>query len=237
MGFSSRLDRLHLEARGNKWLQYFAILLRLGLAVGFIPSGLVKIMGERFTSLSSLHPMGSYLDALYRTGFYYTSLGVMQVLAGILLLIPRTVTLGALIYFPIILNIWMLSIAIRFEGSQVSSTLMVLANLFLLCWDYHKLKYILPFKHKESKIALEERLVPSNKFPALFFAGVFVTAVSIGLFFRFGYEIAPRITNKDCKIQCPDSKKPEACIQFCDCIHVRGESLEKCLEEFDKQRN
>lgn len=101
-------------------------------------------MGERFTDLSNNHPMGHYLEALHRTGYYYTFIGVLQVTAAILLLIPRTATLGALIYFPIILNICILSLAVRFDGSFVSAPLMVLANLYLLCWDYDKLKYIFP---------------------------------------------------------------------------------------------
>jgi hypothetical protein len=107
-------------------------------------------MGERFTVLSVKHPMGHYLEALHRTGYYYTFIGILQVTAAVLLLIPRTATLGALIYFPIILNICILSLAVRFEGSFVSSPLMVLANLYLLCWDYHKLKFIMPF-YKQSQ--------------------------------------------------------------------------------------
>jgi hypothetical protein len=37
-----------------------------------------------------------------RTGFYYTFIGVSQLTAALLLLIPRTTLLGAIIYFPII---------------------------------------------------------------------------------------------------------------------------------------
>jgi uncharacterized membrane protein YphA (DoxX/SURF4 family) len=144
MSVSSTLDRLHSRVRKNKWLRYFAIFNRIGLAIGFLPSGFTKITGERFTSLSVHHPMGNYLEALHRTGYYYTFIGILQVTAAILLLIPRTATLGAVIYFPIILNICILSLALRFEGSFISSPLMVLGNLYLLCWDYHKLKFILP---------------------------------------------------------------------------------------------
>jgi uncharacterized membrane protein YphA (DoxX/SURF4 family) len=147
MSISSALDRLHFKVKQKKWLRYFTVFNRVGLALGFLPAGLVKIFGERFASgLSVKHPMGNYLEALHRTGYYYTFIGVLQVVAAILLLIPRTATLGAVIYFPIILNICILSFAVRFEGSLVSSTLMVLANLYLLCWDYDKLKFILPFK-------------------------------------------------------------------------------------------
>ena len=145
MNLTSFLDRIHYKARQNRKLKYLTIFTRIGLAFGFLPSGFVKIMGERFTALSVKHPMGHYLEALHRTGYYYTFVGIMQVVAAVLLLIPRTATLGVLIYFPIILNIWILSWAVRFEGSFVSSPLMTLACLYLLCWDYHKLKFILPF--------------------------------------------------------------------------------------------
>lgn len=143
---STRLDRLHARAKQNKWLRRFATFCRVALAAGFIPSGFVKVNGERFTSLGVNHPMGHYLLALYRTGFYYTFIGVVQLMAAVLLLIPRTATLGAVIYFPIILNICILSLSVRFDGSFVSSPLMVLANIYLLCWYYDRLKYILPFK-------------------------------------------------------------------------------------------
>ena len=156
MSISSTLDRIHYKAKQNKKLRYFTVFNRLGLALGFLPSGFVKINGERFTALSVNHPMGNYLEALHRTGFYYTFIGVLQVLAAILLLIPRTATLGALIYFPIILNICILTFAVRFEGSWLSSPLMVLANLYLLCWDYDKLKYIFPWERKGAESRMQE---------------------------------------------------------------------------------
>jgi uncharacterized membrane protein YphA (DoxX/SURF4 family) len=145
MSFSSTLDRVHYKAKQNRWLRYFAVFNRIMLAMGFLPSGFVKINGEHFTALTGCHPMGRYLDAFYQTGYYYNFVGVMQMTAAILLLIPRTATLGAILYFPIIFNICILSLAVRFEGSFVTSPLMVLANLFLLCWDYDKLKYIFPW--------------------------------------------------------------------------------------------
>jgi len=150
MHISDKLDRLHAKVRQKRWLRYFALLCRMMLALGFIPAGIVKIIGERFASgLSAKHPMGHYLEALQYTGYYYSFIGFAQVIAAIFLLIPRTVTLGALIYFPIILNICILSYAVRFEGSLVSSLLMVLANVYLLCWNYDKLKFIFPWTQQK----------------------------------------------------------------------------------------
>src|SRR5215213_1443466 len=146
MSISSTLDRLHMQAKQNRWLWLFSIFNRLVLALGFIPAAIVKLMNERFASgLHANHPMGHYLEALHQTGYYYTFIGVVQLAAAIMLLIPRTVTLGAFLYFPVILNITILTYATRFEGSLFTAPLMTLANLYLLGWNYEKWKYILPF--------------------------------------------------------------------------------------------
>jgi uncharacterized membrane protein YphA (DoxX/SURF4 family) len=233
MSISSTLDRLHARAKQNRWLRYFTVMNRIGLAFGFLPSGFVKIMGERFTSLSNNHPMGQYLEALHHTGYYYTFIGILQVTAAILLLIPRTALLGAILYFPLILNICILSLALRFDGSLLSSPLMVLSNLYLLCWDYDRLKYIFPFKRSVIYKDLPEQKVTNNKFPFLFFGGVLATAVVLVLVLINVFAIRPYNTLQDCKAHCIDSRNPKACEDFCGCIHSQGQPLDKCLEEYN----
>jgi hypothetical protein len=192
-------------------------------------------MGERFASgLSVNHPMGHYLEALQQTGYYYPFIGVMQVTAAILLLIPRTATLGALLYFPMILNICILSFAVRFDGSLLSSPLMVLANLYLLCWDYDKLKFIMPFNRLPATNAAPKPEALSNKFPALFFAGAAATLVVLVLAVTNVYNIMPRNSFSDCTRQCERSNNPKACNNFCDCIHKKAQPLGKCLDEYNK---
>ena len=97
MNLLAQLDNLYQESKKNQWLRHFAVFCRVTLALGFIPSGIVKLMGERFTALPSNHPLGHYFDALHLTGFYYTFIGVSQLTAALLLLIPRTTLLGAII--------------------------------------------------------------------------------------------------------------------------------------------
>lgn len=230
MRILSRLESLHAIAQTNRWLRYFTVFTRIALAAGFLPSGFVKILGERFTSLSVNHPMGHYLEALHQTGFYYTFIGVLQVTAAILLLVPRTATLGAVLYFPIILNICILSLSVRFDGSLLSSPLMVLANLYLLCWDYDKLKYIFPF----TPPATQGQTAGSNRFPTLFFAGVIATAMLLVFTLTHIYPILPHNTLSDCERQCSDSKNPQACIEFCNCIHQQGQPLEQCLNKYNQ---
>ena len=235
MKLGAKLDKIHYQARRNKWLGYFAVFCRIALAAGFIPSGMQKVLGERFTVLAVNHPMGNFLEAFYHTGYYYTFVGIMQVLAAILLLIPRTVTIGAFIYLPIILNICILSLAVRFEGSQITSPLMVCAVLFLLCWDYHKFKNIFPFNHSISKSELPQKDEMTKKFPIKFFAGVFAVMIVVVFHTRIFYKIMPRNTILDCKTQCKD-ENDKLCIDFCECIHKEGKSLEKCLGKFNKSK-
>lgn len=115
-------------------------MTRVLLALGFTPSGLTKLLGNRFTILSPETPVGFFFEALYRSGFYWNFIGACQLFAALLLLIPRTATLGALVYFPLILNIFVITVSLHFTGTPVITGLMLLASIYLLCWDADKLK-------------------------------------------------------------------------------------------------
>lgn len=236
MSISNRLNCIYNEAKGNKWFHYFAVFCRIMLALGFIPSGVVKVMGERFASgLSVNHPLGHYLEALHHTEYYYTFIGISQLIIALLLLIPRTALLGALMYFPIILNICILTYAVRFEGTRIT-TLMVLANLYLLCWDYDRIKYILPFKQVKEENYLVRKKTLSNRFPFVFFGCVFAMIASVILINNFLYDIRPGNSLIECTNGCAGNSNPKACLEFCDCIHNKGKSLNECLIEYNKAK-
>jgi len=235
MSIASKLDQVHGQVKHNRWLRYFAVFNRVALAAGFLPAGLVKITGERFASgLAVNHPMGHYLEALHHTGFYYTSIGVMQVLAAGLLLIPGTVTLGAFLYFPIILNICILTYATRFDGSLFTAPLMVLANLYLLGWTYDQWKYILPFNRRALSNDSAGGQTLSNKFPILFFTGVLCAIAICVVGIPSLYHIKPRNTLAQCRKQFRGSNRTRAGYAFCDCIHVQGQPLDDCLKVYNQ---
>jgi hypothetical protein len=270
MSISSTLDRVHSQAKENRWLWLFSIFNRLALALGFIPAAIVKLIDERFASgLSANHPMGHYLEALHLTGYYYTFIGVAQMAAAIMLLIPRTATLGAFLYFPIILNICILTFATRFDGSLFTAPLMTLANLYVLAWNYEKWKYILPFnrlandnditkrKSLEGDVQTQEsagqRAVFSrygirplyarfriffgqlfnDKFPTLFFAGVFAAVAFFMIIVPRLYSVRPLNTLPQCVRQFNDTSRIKAGENFCNCIHTNGEPLGKCLSDYN----
>lgn len=232
MSLIAQFERVYGELKRNKWLRRFAVFCRLALALGFIPASLVKLRGERFTALPSHHPLGHYFDALLLTGFYYTFIGAAQIAASLLLLIPRTALVGAIIYFPIILNICVLTYATRFDGTRIV-TLMLLANLFLLVWDYDRLKYVTPFYRP----AADRRVTETGKFPFLFFAGVLAAVVSVIVMTGFLFDIQPGNEEPECRNACASYANPAACQAFCDCIYTQGNPLNACLNQYHAAGN
>jgi hypothetical protein len=234
MKLLAKLDHFYDECKRNQWLRCFAVFCRVVLALGFIPSGIVKVTGQRFTGLPSNHPLGHYFDALYLTGFYYRFIGVSQLTVALLLLIPRTALLGAILYFPIIFNICVLAYATRFEGTRIT-TLMVLANLYLLCWDYARLKYVLPFASSDDA-GTTPKQKRSRNFPFVFFGGVVAIVAAVIVINAFMYDIRPGNSQLECTNGCRNNARPEDCQLFCNCMYNEGNPLDKCLEEYRNRK-
>lgn len=153
MRIEKALDKIHVSVVQNRLLQIFTSFTRSLLAIGFIPPSIKKITGEPFTSLPDTTPVGHYFNALYQTGFYYQFIGWAQLIAAILLLFPCTAHLGALMFFPIILNIAVLTTSVGFQGTWLITIFMSLAALYLVCWDFDRLKPIL-FLQREKRAAI-----------------------------------------------------------------------------------
>ena len=231
----NRIEEIYYEAKSDKWLKGFAVFCRIALAASFLPTGFVKIMGERFAAgLPSNNPLGHYFDALYLTGYYYTFIGIVQIITAILLLIPRTSLLGALMYFPIIVNICVLTYATRFDGTRLI-TMMVLASLFLLIWDYDRLKHILPFKQPKTDPPVLKKPL-GKRLRIIFFGGSIAVLVFIIIGTFYLYEIVPGNSEDECRNQCASSKNPASCEIFCDCIYSQGKPLDSCLATFNKAK-
>jgi len=147
------LDQLHARARDWPPFQRLAIVTRILLAIAFLPTGTVKLLGHRFTSLPVDTPVGGYFEAMYQTGFYWNFIGASQVIAALLLLIPRTTTLGAVAFFPIILNVTIVTWSVGFQGTIYLTALMLLASVFLLCWDYDRLRDIVFEPSQRTRLA------------------------------------------------------------------------------------
>ena len=163
MKIENTLDDLHVSLTRRWWTQLFAAFTRCLLAVGFIPPSIPKILHRPFTVLPDSNPVGGYFNALYNTGFYYEFIGWSQIVAAILLLIPRTSHLGALMFLPIIINISVLTLSVGFRGTWLITIMMWLAATFLVGWEYDRLKPIVFWSREEKprKFRLQWIAIPT----------------------------------------------------------------------------
>jgi hypothetical protein len=129
------LARAQAWAHTQPWLRRFTLMNRLLLAMAFLPTGLVKLAGHRFTTLPIENPIGFFFEAMYRTGAYWHFIGLVQVVAAVALLIPATATLGALLFLPIGISILLITWGMGFGGTPIVAAGMLLSVIYLLCWD------------------------------------------------------------------------------------------------------
>jgi hypothetical protein len=156
------------------------IYLRYLLGFAFVFASIVKIKSMRFTSIPPTEPVGYFFEALYQTGFYWNFLGWGQFISGALLMTQRFATAGAMMFLPIILNVFVITHAIDFGmGTPVITTLMLLATVFLILWDYKK--WIVLFR-QDHVIKLDLTGEPEDKFmtdPLWIITGVIFIVLTI----------------------------------------------------------
>jgi hypothetical protein len=113
---------------------------------------------------------------------------------------------------------------------------LVLACLFLLIWDYDRLKHILPFKQPKTDPPVLKRPL-GKRLRIIFFGGSFAVLafIIIGTFYL--HEIGPCNSEAECRNQCASNKNPAACEIFCDCIYKQGQPLDSCLATFNKAKD
>lgn len=138
-----RLDQMHAWLRRNPLAWRLVVGTRILLCAGFFPTGMIKLLGQPFTVMDVGTPLGLFFHAMHQTGLYWRFLGATQVVASLLLLTPRTAHLGGLLFFPVILNIFVITVSMEFKGTPVVTALMLLASLLLVAWDYHRWRSLL----------------------------------------------------------------------------------------------
>lgn len=143
------------------WLQIFVIYTRYLIGGTFVFASLIKIKGTRFTSESGAeNPIDSawhFFETMYESGLYWRFIGIGQLIAGFLLMTQRYSKLGAVVNFPIILNIFIITCSYYFAFTPVITGGMLLANFLLLAWDWNSLKVLFNLKPTYSEtIRLEQ---------------------------------------------------------------------------------
>lgn len=136
------------------FMQLFVIYLRYIIGFAFIFASLVKIQGLRFTTESGAeNPINSswhFFETLYQSGLYWRFLGIAQFITGTLLVTQKYAKLGAILFLPIIVNVFVITISYDFRGTPIITGLMLLSTLFLIFWDWDALKVLINKKPTNS---------------------------------------------------------------------------------------
>ena len=137
------------------------VLIRVFLGLIFFTAGMSKLYADH-AFLGIIGPV--WLEdelAKHQLGLYARFIAGSQVVAGLLLFSQRFATLGAILNFPIILNIFVVTVSLQWQGTPYVNFILLLLNAWLLAYDYPKLKFILtdepaplkslPLKRKQPK--------------------------------------------------------------------------------------
>lgn len=140
------MERFLFRLKLLKSFQILTISVRYLLGLAFVWASIFKIKGVRFTPQSAentpIDSLSHLLEAMFRSGFFWHFIGWGQFIAGFLLMSQTFSTLGALVFFPIMLNIFILTTSFESPGILTVTSLMLLANIYLLLWDWNKLKFV-----------------------------------------------------------------------------------------------
>lgn len=140
------LSSIYVRLRTYYPLNLIVWLTRYLLAFAFIPSGMKKVLGQRFTSIGTDNQIGYFFEALFRSGMYWNFLGWGQLIAAFLMMTQLFSTLGNLIFFFIVSNIFFITVSMHFTGTWLIALLMLFASTCLFLWDANRLQYIIVHK-------------------------------------------------------------------------------------------
>ncbi len=114
---------------------------RIFLGFVFLGGGMSKLI-DGFPGLMGPVWLEEAL-AEYGLGFFSRFIAYSEAFAGLLLITGRYSVLGAVVIFPIILNILMVTISLEWRGTPYVLGVFLLMNIFLLIIDFHALKVLL----------------------------------------------------------------------------------------------
>jgi len=133
------------------FLQIFTIYLRYLIGGAFViaafgmgkVSGTSNLMSSMDHPIQDLQPIQQFFRVMTDSGLYWKFIGWTQIIAGALLMTQHFARLGALIFFGLILNIFVITVSYGFTGTPVVTGLMLLATIYLLVWDLRSLQILI----------------------------------------------------------------------------------------------
>lgn len=157
------IERLEFY-RGITFFQLFTIYTRYLIGSAFVIAAIAmgKLSGDVMPLATDPNAppdsAGHLFNSFSHSGLYWRFIGWTQVLSGLLLMTQRFAKLGALIFYPLIINIYLITVSYGFAGTPYITGLMTLAATYLLVWDFNSLKYI--FSRPKATNFVESGVLP-----------------------------------------------------------------------------
>jgi len=147
-----------LKKNQTKIGYYFIICLRIVAGTVFIPSGLLKIQGKRFSYFCPEMYSGTFFTELHQTGLYWNFLGFCQLLTAFLLFSQRYTVLAAIMFFSICTNIFIFTLSVGLNDKSIIMLFMMTIACLLIVWDWERIKVL--FGISPQIISDDDRVVP-----------------------------------------------------------------------------
>jgi uncharacterized membrane protein YphA (DoxX/SURF4 family) len=118
----------------------FTKIIRIVLAIVLILFGLNKLMPSPFIPLPELpEKAGQFMTSLANTGYVLKTVGVLEVLIGVLLLLKKWVAFALILLAPISINILLFHLFLDIPGLSMA-LIIVVFNVVLIYkhWPQYK---------------------------------------------------------------------------------------------------
>lgn len=156
-------------------VQLFTVYLRYLIGSAFIIAaiamgkltGTSNLLNSNSQSICDLQPIQQFFRVMSDSGLYWKFIGWTQIVAGVLLITQRFARIGALIFFGMILNIFVITVAYDFKGTPVVTGLMLMAVIYLLIWDANSLQYLFRKPGETPALTNGERAMHEHPFWAM----------------------------------------------------------------------
>ncbi len=217
--------------------KWFRLYLRFGLAAQMFYYGTAKIIPTQFPPpalVTLVRPVGdlSLTDLLWvfvgASTPYQMFTGWAEMLAGVLLIVPHTATLGALIALADLVQVFILNMTYDFGLKQISFHLIAIA-LFLLAPDFRRLVNVLVLG----------RAAEASSQPALF-STLRANRLALAAQIAFGVSLIAMFTNLSLRFYVADGgagapRSPLYGIWDVERLAIDGEVRLSLLNDYDRR--
>jgi len=143
--------------QNTRFSYYLVCFIRLVAGTLFIPSGLLKIQGYRFSMYCPQMYSGSFFYELQQTGVYWKFLGFCQLLTSLLLFSQRYTAFSALLYFSICVNIFVFVVGAGLSEKTIIMIPLLVIALVLIIWDWSLIRVLFCVDSPVSIISLKKQ--------------------------------------------------------------------------------